>query len=130
MCGIFGIIGRNKSFASDLKILSKHATQRGRDSSGLMVHRKKYSIIRAEYNLEKLIEKTNFKEVDVVLGHSRLITDGAHDNQPYVTENLAVFHNGIVVNAEKLFSSEKILIVRTKMTQVLPKNVMFLAKPG
>ena len=51
MCGIFGIIGRTKTFDSDLRILARHATQRGRDSSGLMVHDQDYSIIRAEYQL-------------------------------------------------------------------------------
>ena len=29
MCGIFGIIGRDNNFMSDLRILASHATQRG-----------------------------------------------------------------------------------------------------
>ena len=108
MCGIFGIIGRNVDFASDLKVLAKHATQRGRDSSGLMTFAKEYSVVRAEYSISHLIKKVDLGKVKVILGHSRLITDGASDNQPFVIDGISVFHNGIVVNADELFQSEKI----------------------
>ena len=108
MCGIFGIIGRDKNFWSDLKVLAKHATQRGRDSSGLMTFAGKYSVVRAEYSLSRLIKKVDLRNSDVVLGHSRLITDGATDNQPFIIDDISVFHNGIIVNAEQLFKSENI----------------------
>jgi hypothetical protein len=108
MCGIFGIIGRDQNFWSDLKVLAKHATQRGRDSSGLMTFAGKYSVVRAEYSLSRLIKKVDLRNSDVVLGHSRLITDGATDNQPFIIDDISVFHNGIIVNAEQLFKSENI----------------------
>ena len=56
MCGIFGIIGRDNNFMSDLRVLASHATQRGRDSSGLMTFDKDYSVVRAEYSLSQLIK--------------------------------------------------------------------------
>ena len=108
MCGIFGIIGRDQNFWSDLKVLAKHATQRGRDSSGLMTFAGEYSVVRAEYSLSRLIKKVDLRKSDVVLGHSRLITDGATDNQPFIIDDISVFHNGIIVNAEQLFKSENI----------------------
>jgi glutamine---fructose-6-phosphate transaminase (isomerizing) len=108
MCGIFGIIGNSKRYKYDLKILAKHATQRGRDSSGLMFYNGSYSIERAEFNLEKLIRTIGYKKNDITLGHSRLVTNGFSDNQPYIKNNICVFHNGIIVNAEQLFKDEKI----------------------
>ena len=108
MCGIFGVIGNCAVSASDLKVLAKHATQRGRDSSGLMTFIEEYSVVRAEYSLSQLIKKVDLRKAKVILGHSRLITDGASDNQPFVVDGISVFHNGIVVNADELFQSEKI----------------------
>ena len=108
MCGIFGIIGRDKNFIPDLRVLASHATQRGRDSSGLMTFGKDYSVVRAEYSLSRLIKNVELQNVSIALGHSRLITDGAVDNQPVVSTGIAVFHNGIIVNADELFQSENI----------------------
>jgi len=33
----------------------------------------------------------------MVMGHSRLITNGLEDNQPVVRDDVCVFHNGIVI---------------------------------
>ena len=108
MCGIFGVIGRDRNFMSDLRVLASHATQRGRDSSGLMTFDKGYSVVRADYSLSRLIKNVELQNVSIVLGHSRLITDGAVDNQPVVSSGIVVFHNGIIVNANELFQSENI----------------------
>lgn len=108
MCGIFGVVGYDDDTLSDLRVLAKHATQRGRDSSGIMKFSDGYSIVRAEYHISRLLNEIELKNACVVLGHSRLITDGAIDNQPVAMANLAVFHNGIIVNADKLFQLEKI----------------------
>ena len=108
MCGIFGLVGRDNNFMSDLRVLASHATQRGRDSSGLMTFDKDYSVVRAEYSLSRLIEDAELENTSIALGHSRLITDGAVDNQPVVSNGIVVFHNGIIVNADELFRSEKI----------------------
>ena len=62
MCGIFGVIGREKNFMSDLHILPAHPTQRGRDSSGLMTFDKDYSVVRAEYSLSQLIKNVELQK--------------------------------------------------------------------
>ena len=123
MCGIFGVIGRDNNFMSDLRVLSAHATQRGRDSSGIMMFDEKYSVIRAEYSLSRLIKNLDFKTSSVVLGHSRLITDGAVDNQPVVKNGMVVFHNGIIVNANELFKAEKIQRCYEIDTEIIPALV-------
>ena len=86
MCGIFGIIGDNGYIKADIKILAKHATQRGQDSSGLMLNKSSgYSVIRADKKLTKLVNEVDLDNVQMALGHSRLITDGVGDNQPYLS---------------------------------------------
>ena len=123
MCGIFGVIGRDKNFMSDLRVLALHATQRGRDSSGLMTFDKDYSVVRAEYSLSQLIKNVELQNVSIALGHSRLITDGAVDNQPVVSDGIVVFHNGIIVNVDELFQSENIERYHEIDTEIIPALV-------
>jgi glucosamine--fructose-6-phosphate aminotransferase (isomerizing) len=103
MCGIFGIISKQKINQNDLKFLSSHARQRGRDSSGLVHYtQNKYIIKRADYDIKRLVSKNNIDST-FVLGHSRLITNGLHDNQPVVREGCFLIHNGIIVNSEEIW---------------------------
>jgi hypothetical protein len=41
----------------------------------------------------------------VIAGHSRLITQGLADNQPVVRDNIAVVHNGIVLNTPEIWKT-------------------------
>ena len=123
MCGIFGLVGHDNNFMSDLRVLASHATQRGRDSSGLMTFDKDYSVVRAEYSLSRLIGEVELGNASIALGHSRLITDGAVDNQPVVSGGIVVFHNGIIVNADELFRSEKIDRCHEIDTEIIPALV-------
>lgn len=105
MCGIFGTISSSSINKSKLKILVKHSKQRGTDSSGL-IHFKdsEYRISRGDFDIEKLLKKTQPFASNVVLGHSRLITNGLNDNQPVVRNNIIVIHNGIIVNEDEIWS--------------------------
>ncbi|MBA3679564.1 MAG: glucosamine 6-phosphate synthetase [Bacteroidetes bacterium] len=104
MCGIFGIIAPEIINKKDLKLLVKHAKQRGKDSSGLIfLKNDQYNISRADYNIDKLLTKTRPYESPIVLGHSRLITNGLADNQPVLRDNVFVLHNGIIVNDEEIW---------------------------
>jgi glucosamine--fructose-6-phosphate aminotransferase (isomerizing) len=106
MCGIFGIISTEKIVRKELEVLVHQAEQRGKDSSGLIFIRKdQFHIRRADYNIEKLLDKVKPYDSVVVLGHSRLITNGLSDNQPVVRENIAVLHNGIIVNEDEIWNS-------------------------
>ncbi|MCT8126382.1 glucosamine 6-phosphate synthetase [Alishewanella sp. BS5-314] len=112
MCGIFGIVSPQKIASSDLKLLAEHARQRGRDSSGLVLARNEseYRIFRADYDVRKLLGKTQLSNCTLALGHSRLITNGLADNQPVVRGDVFVIHNGIIVNHEDLW--EELQLVR------------------
>jgi len=85
----------------DLDLLAKHAEQRGRDSSGLLVlSGSRCTVHRADYRLPRLLKEVSPYASHVVMGHSRLITNGLSDNQPVLYEDVAVLHNGIIVNHE------------------------------
>jgi glucosamine--fructose-6-phosphate aminotransferase (isomerizing) len=104
MCGIFGIIAPQKINRQDLKLLVKQSQQRGRDSSGLIfIKDDRYQIYRADYNIDKLLNRVKPYNSSIVLGHSRLITNGLSDNQPVVRDNIFVLHNGIIVNDEEIW---------------------------
>jgi glucosamine--fructose-6-phosphate aminotransferase (isomerizing) len=105
MCGIFGIVSDQKIIKNDLEKLALHARQRGRDSSGLMyLVDEKFAAERADFDIVKLLKTANIGDSPVVFGHSRLITNGLADNQPVVRDGVSVFHNGIVVNHDALWS--------------------------
>jgi glucosamine--fructose-6-phosphate aminotransferase (isomerizing) len=99
MCGIFGIVSSETVNSDHIQILAKFARKRGKDSSGLFFHEKnKYTTVKADDDILKLIQRVSIKESNFIMGHSRLITNGLNDNQPVVSKNIAVIHNGIVVN--------------------------------
>jgi glucosamine--fructose-6-phosphate aminotransferase (isomerizing) len=104
MCGIFGIIAPKSIDKKDLKLLVKHSKQRGKDSSGLIFSKdNRYHICRADYNIDTLLNKIRPYKSPIVLGHSRLITNGLSDNQPVIREDVFVLHNGIIVNDAEIW---------------------------
>ena len=99
MCGIFGIIAQSKINQKDLKNLVLHARQRGRDSSGFIYFKEdRYQVQRADYDIKQLLSNVKLYQSSIVLGHSRLITNGLGDNQPVIRDEVAVIHNGIITN--------------------------------
>ena len=106
MCGIFGVIAQKAINTNDLKLLVKHSKQRGRDSSGLIFfENKRYNIRRADFSIDKLLNQTQINGSPIVLGHSRLITNGLSDNQPVIRDNIFVLHNGIIVNEKEIWEN-------------------------
>ncbi len=104
MCGIFGFVGSSELDRDDTVTLIRHSQQRGRDSSGLIVHGDDaYAVYRADYAVTKLFREVGLEKARVFLGHSRLITNGLIDNQPVVRGDICVIHNGIVVNHASLW---------------------------
>ena len=104
MCGIFGVISSSPVAEDDLNVLVRHAQQRGRDSSGLVTCLdSRYQLYRADYPITRLLKEVRPYSSHLVLGHSRLITNGLADNQPVVRDGVAVLHNGIVVNDEAIW---------------------------
>lgn len=109
MCGIFGLISKNNETSNKhLQQLASHARQRGRDSSGLIFydqHANAYLVKRADYDIKKLLKKHQNINTQVVMGHSRLITNGLGDNQPVVRDGMCLIHNGIIVNDQEIWNT-------------------------
>jgi len=108
MCGIFGVIGKNKNNKAYVRSLAKYAKRRGSDSSGIMLFQDEYSVERADYDISKLVNRIKLNNPQVFLGIGRLITNDNYANQPFLNENICIFHNGIVVNDNEIFKSENI----------------------
>jgi glucosamine--fructose-6-phosphate aminotransferase (isomerizing) len=124
MCGIFGIISNNKIDKKKFKFLVDHSQQRGKDSSGLAFYNgSKYEIFRADYDINKLLRDVKPYKYNVVLGHSRLITNGQSDNQPVIKNNLFVIHNGIIINDNELWDEIK----QTREFQIDTEVILGLA---
>ncbi len=109
MCGIFGIISNINVSTKHLNSLANHARQRGKDSSGLCLFKDdEYSVVRADYDINKLLSNSTLAKSNIVFGHSRLITNGLFDNQPVVRDEIILVHNGIIVNDKEVWDSLKI----------------------
>ena len=105
MCGIFGIISNAKICSSELQLLAHHSEQRGKDSSGLLFsNSSSYDLHRANKAITSLLKDVNTAKTGLVMGHSRLITNGLADNQPVYRDTVCVIHNGIVVNHDALWA--------------------------
>lgn len=105
MCGIFGVISSSNSVKDELEVLVKRSQQRGKDSSGLITFGEgSYRAFRADYSITRLTKQVKPYSSSIVMGHSRLITNGLTDNQPVIRDGIYVLHNGIVVNHDDIWS--------------------------
>jgi glucosamine--fructose-6-phosphate aminotransferase (isomerizing) len=105
MCGIFGIVSTKAIDNSELRLLAQHAEQRGKDSSGLFISNSQgYYLHRANKAISALLDDVRPSASGLVMGHSRLITNGLVDNQPVYRDGVCVIHNGIVVNHDALWT--------------------------
>lgn len=104
MCGIFGVVSTTTIKGDELRLLAHHSEQRGKDSSGLLVSNGQgYDLHRANKAITSLLSDVKTSTSGLVMGHSRLITNGLADNQPVYRDGVCVIHNGIVVNHDALW---------------------------
>ena len=120
MCGIFGVIGKDKNNKSIINKLARFAEVRGQDSSGILSYTDKYEVSRADFSVTKLIQKIDLNSVELCLGIGRLITNDNSENQPFLKDGICIFHNGIIVNDKKIFNLENI-----KRTSKLDTEVFY-----
>ena len=128
MCGLFGYIGKdNKRFSWDkFNVLGLFNDSRGGDSCGrYLLGRVLYGVEKKKLYRDLVLSYKNdsvFKENNVILGHCRKATVGAHTEanaQPIVllneslteeqkkqenvlTEDFVMIHNGTLQNHEEL----------------------------
>lgn len=127
MCGIWGISDNNSNISKKLllkivKELMILSETRGKDASGIAVMQKgMLNVLRKAKSSHELLVDEQFisyiqknilsseSKTVFVTGHSRLVTNGTQynpkNNQPVAKKNIALVHNGIIVNEEKLWNS-------------------------
>ena len=114
MCGIFGVVSANPIELDFFVRLGKLSERRGKDSSGaLYLEDNFYRAVRADKQFSLLVSELQIPRSAVVIGHSRLITNGQADNQPVVRDDIAIVHNGIITNDDEYWrvSEQKRLFV-------------------
>lgn len=127
MCGIFGIISKSNSEIS-VKALERaslkafeESERRGKDSSGAMsVNSRRIALVKSSQRSKHLVKSIEFKNlleeslVEYVdtgkfafFGHTRMATHGSSEvsenNQPIISNQSVVLHNGIIVNLDEIY---------------------------
>ncbi|OGY23542.1 MAG: glutamine--fructose-6-phosphate aminotransferase [Candidatus Woykebacteria bacterium RBG_13_40_7b] len=114
MCGIFGFVGNRKEVAKIVLEGLKTLEYRGYDSWGIAVASGPEKKIVVEKHVGKIGEaKVNLPSSNFGIGHTRWATHGGVTKQnahPHLdcTGQLALVHNGIVENFQKLKKELKI----------------------
>jgi glutamine---fructose-6-phosphate transaminase (isomerizing) len=142
MCGIFGLVSRSGALdakAEDLlDALFRLSESRGKEAAGLAgITGNRIRVLKSPVP-SSLLAKTR-EYVDyvsevvqlprvAVIGHSRLVTNGAQtehtNNQPVSVDDLVGIHNGIIVNDEDLWRAHPELTRTSEVdTEVLLRLV-------
>lgn len=113
MCGIFGYFNLENS--EIFYEIGKYSETRGKEASGFLNITQdsqdifKFPIPFSNRSVKKKLKKIgSFSNQSTYIGHTRLKTHGDENlnknNQPIESENLAVVHNGILVNYKELIN--------------------------
>jgi glucosamine--fructose-6-phosphate aminotransferase (isomerizing) len=104
MCGIFGVVVKKEINKNDFKKLALLSRERGKDSSGFLTHhKKKYTVRKFNRDIKDVFVDILSNIGNLVIGHSRLITNSTPDNQPVLREGVVCIHNGVIVNFKEIF---------------------------
>lgn len=127
MCGIFGVVttdAQRDRGAALLGALFRRSESRGKEASGLAgiagdaIHVLKSPIpgtdlVRTATYADYLARVLGGGPRAAVIGHSRLVTNGAQtehaNNQPVCVDEIAGVHNGIIVNEAALWAAHPAL---------------------
>lgn len=137
MCGIFGNFNlEDKKIFYDIGINSE---TRGKEASGFMqinnkiVDINKFSVPFSNKEVKKsLFDNRGSITKCTYIGHTRLKTHGdenfEENNQPVVSENLSVVHNGIVTNYKDLIKEYQLVIESDLDSEVIPALINHFLK--
>jgi asparagine synthetase B (glutamine-hydrolysing) len=133
MCGIFGLINKNKDFNNGaiFKSLCLLSESRGKEASGFAIINESFiKVFKTPFPAGEMVKGSTFrneilaskqyqKEKFSAIGHSRLVTNGyeqeEENNQPVIRNGFVVIHNGIIVNQADLWKKYE---SETKLTDL------------
>lgn len=106
MCGIVGYIGKSEAIPILVSALKK-LEYRGYDSAGIafLNNFKKLKVYKTKGIIEDLEKILPNQESHIAIGHTRWSTHGRPNDinaHPHTSGNIAVVHNGIIENYQKL----------------------------
>lgn len=133
MCGVYAIFQKNQGLhRSEVKHLARTAQTRGVDSAGL-VYRvgNEVKVKKRDCGSSELLTMTeDYHLSSFVAGHSRLVTNDVTHNQPVVSEDMIVIHNGIITNYESVWKLLDVEIDTGLDSAVIPAVYKFYADQG
>ena len=123
MCGIFAVSGvvtspLNRSEINDFKNIAFQSERRGSDASGLLILKNgECTIFKSDSGIsnlwKSLLDSRNrfIEDASTCIGHTRLSTHGeisdGGNNQPSVSKNWAVVHNGIILGHTEILQGSE-----------------------
>jgi glucosamine--fructose-6-phosphate aminotransferase (isomerizing) len=155
MCGIFGLIVKETSpltndFNDLVESLFLLSESRGKEASGYaFLSGNTIEVVKSPLKASELVKQRVFrngltknktKAVSSqnsfsVIGHSRLVTDGYEqdnqNNQPVVTNDFVMVHNGIVVNHNELWLNYPQIRRQSNLdTEIIPAILLKFLNQG
>lgn len=129
MCGIFGVIVKEKSaigtgfITKALENVARLSIARGKDSSGIVFKnnaQQNFDLVKGDIPVFDILKTDAYKgylkkalgefskgNTFQAIGHARLVTNGSQlfevNNQPVIKDGIIAIHNGIIVNADELW---------------------------
>jgi len=101
MCGIFGMISDKTVDEKKLRILAMHSRQRGKEFSGIVYNGENgYRIVRADYNITKVLNKEKWSGSSAIMGFSSPDSNVLLSYQPVVNNGSFLIRDGIIVNEQ------------------------------
>lgn len=150
MCGIYGIVFTKETNLTQKKILKLQASfmrqteKRGKDAAGVAIaNNNEISVYKQNISATHLLKNNHFKrylsnhinaEQNVaIIGHARMITNGIgeihQNNQPIITDENVVIHNGIIVNQAETKQKFKPLNFQLQTdTEIINKLIQHFSK--
>ena len=126
MCGIFGFHSSRSLKNSDLRLLATSAFRRGQDSSGLVLYHRMIIPYRSDSPITKLVDSHRHVNTNFAMGHGRLITNSTSTNQPVISHDICVIHNGIIINVDEIWNSINMKPTSELDTEVVPALISTL----
>ena len=116
MCGITGIISKNKNINYTLYNSLFHIQHRGQDSHGVLTSDKNnFYFIKENGLINNSTKNISILKGDMGIGHVRYKTTGNLVNneiQPFIIQNMSLCHNGNISNYQKI--DKKNINLKTK----------------